>query len=108
MLLPLIFDYCLGGSGSIILCISPLTSLMPEQQEKYSMKGVCCEFVGELQQDIEAMINVWKGLVQLLFISPESLLSNPQWRDMLLLPVYQEKVVGLVIDEAHCIAMWYV
>ena len=29
-----------------------------------------------------------RGLVQLLFISPESLLSNPQWRDMLALPVY--------------------
>ena len=54
------------------------------------------------------MTNVRKGLVQLLFISPESLLSNPQWREMLLLPVYQERVVALVVDEAHCITMWYV
>ena len=46
--------------------------------------------------------------MQLLFISPESLFSNPQWREMFLLPVYQKKVVGLVVDEAHCIAMWYV
>ena len=60
-----------------------------EQRSKYTTQGVCSEFVGELQQDIETMTNIRKGLVQLLFISPESLLSNPQWREMLLLPVYQ-------------------
>ena len=108
VLLPLVFDYCLGHSGSIVVCVSPLTSLMLEQREKYSMRGVCCEFVGELQQDIEAMANIQRGLVQLLFISPKSLLSNPQWREMLLLPIYQKNVVGLIVDEAHCIAMWCV
>ena len=82
------FDYVRDAQGSIVLCISPLTSLMLEQREKYSTKGICCEFVGELQQDIEAITNVKKGQAQLLFISPESLLSNPRWRDMLLLPVY--------------------
>ena len=108
VLLPLVFDRLLGRSGSIILCISPLTSLMLEQRNKFTMQGVSCEFVGELLQDVESMTNVRKGLVQLLFISPESLLSNPRWREMLLLPVYQEKVVALIVDEAHCIAMWWV
>ena len=79
VLLPLVFDYILDSQGSIVLCISPLTSLMLEQREKYSTKGICCEFVGELQQDIEAITSVRKGLAQLLFISPESLLSNLQW-----------------------------
>ena len=81
---------------------------MLEQRNKFTMQGVSCEFVGELLQDVESMTNVRKGLVQLLFISPESLLSNPRWREMLLLPVYQEKVVALMVDEAHCIAMWCV
>jgi hypothetical protein len=31
-----------------------------------------------------------------------------QWRDVLLLPVYHKQVVVLIVDEAHCIAMWYV
>ena len=108
VLFPLVFDRVLGRNGSIVLCVSPLTSLMMEQRSKYTTQGVCSEFVGELQQDIEAMTNIRKGLVQLLFISPESLLSNPQWREMLLLPVYQERVVALVVDKAHCITMWYV
>lgn len=78
----------------IVLCVSPLTSLMVEQRVKYTAQGVCSEFVGELQQDVDAMV---KGLVQLLYISPESLLSNPQWRETLLLPIHQEKLVGLVL-----------
>ena len=49
-----------------------------------------CEFVGELQQDPESMSDVQNYRVQLLFISPESLLSNPQWKEMLCIPVYQE------------------
>ena len=81
---------------------------MMEQRTKFTMLGLKCEFVGELQQDLESMSDVQNGLVQLLFISPESLLSNPQWREMLRIPVYQERVVALVVDEAHCIAMWYV
>ena len=34
VLLPLVFDRILGRSGSIVLCISPLTSLMMEQRGK--------------------------------------------------------------------------
>ena len=102
------FDHVFGIQGSIVLYISPLTSLVLEQREKYSMKGICCEFVRELQQHIEAFASIQKGKAQLLFISPEFMLSNPQWRDMLLLPVYQKNVVALIVDEAHCIVIWYV
>ena len=52
------------------------------------------------------MDRVGKGMVQLLYVSPESILSNPQWRDMLLLCVYQKNIVALVVDEAHFIIMW--
>ena len=75
---------------------------MLEQREKYSTKGICCEFVGELQQDIKAISNVQSGHAQLLNINLESLLSNPQCREMLFLLVYQ---IALVINEAHYIAM---
>ena len=91
-----------GDVGSIVMCISPLTALMMEQR---SVRGISSEYIC-LQQDIEAMDRVRKGMVQLLYVSPESILSNPQWRDMLLLPVYQKNFVALVVDEAHCITMW--
>ena len=36
-------------------------------------------------------------------MSPEALLTDMQWRDMLLSPTYAENPVGLVVDEAHCV-----
>ena len=106
VLLPLVFDLLLRRKGSIVLCISPLTSLMMEQRDKYSKLGLPCEYVGHLQQDLESMNNIQKGEVQLPYTSPESILCNPQWRELLHLQVYRDKMVGLIIDESHCIAMW--
>ena len=68
-----------------------------------SMKGIVS---GELQQDVDALEGVKKGQFQLLYISPESLLRNPQWRELLLSKMYSENLVALVIDEAHCVTKW--
>ena len=106
-LLPLVFDRLrCRERASIALCVSPLTALMMEQRSKFTVKGISAEFVGQLQQDILALTAVKSGKVQLLYFSPECILSNPQWREMLLLSVYQQNLVALVVDEAHCIAMW--
>ena len=107
VLLPLIYDTLRQKSNtSIVICVSPLTSLMMEQSAKYSVQGITCAFVGELQDDLDTLKDVKTGKVQLLYISPESLLRNPQWRDMLLCSVYQDNLVAFVVDEAHCIAQW--
>lgn len=107
VLLPLIYDVLRHRSDtSIVICISPLTSLMMEQSAKYSVQGVTSAFVGELQEDLDTLQDVRTGMIQLLYISPESLLRNPQWRDMLLSSVYQDNLVAFVVDEAHCIAHW--
>ena len=89
-----------------MLCISPLTSIMMEQRDKFCKLGLSCEYIGQLGQDLESVHSIQKDKVQLLFASPESILCNPQWRELLHLQVYQEKMVGLIVDEAHCIAMW--
>ncbi len=51
-------------------------------------------------------LGVIQGAYQLVFLSPESLLRNLQWRDMLRTATYQTHLVGLVIDEAHCVTKW--
>ena len=43
--------------------------------------------------------DVCDGVYQLVFVSPEALLSNETWRDMVPCPVYQENLVAVVIDE---------
>ena len=42
---------------------------------------------------------------QLVFMSPEAL-SVPHYREMLRTDVYCECLVGVAVDEAHCIAEW--
>jgi bloom syndrome protein len=76
---------------------------MIDQKDKFSPKGVSAEFVGEDQQDQHAVQNVITGAVQLVFISPESIICNPVYRNMLLTPAYKQKMVAFVVDEAHCV-----
>uniref|UniRef100_A0A1X7UTY1 Helicase ATP-binding domain-containing protein n=1 Tax=Amphimedon queenslandica TaxID=400682 RepID=A0A1X7UTY1_AMPQE len=43
---------------------------------------------------------------QFIFISLELILTKRSWRDVLLSECYQSKLVGLKIDEAHCVKSW--
>jgi len=70
--------------------------------------GIGAEFIGEAQDSQVAIDNVIAGRIQLLFISPESSLNNKSYKGMLLSDKYKEKLVAVVVDEAHCVKTWYV
>ncbi len=93
-------------SISIVVCISPLTSIMVDQHAKFLPRGLRTDFVGEVQTDEDAEKRVLKGESQLVYISPENRINNPRYRKMLLRQVYKENLVALVIDEAHCVQTW--
>ena len=57
-LLPVVFDRLRGKSSSIVICVSPLTSLMLDQREKFSQVSLVTEFVGEAQQDPNVIARV--------------------------------------------------
>ena len=88
------------------MVVTPLISLMLDQKNKFLQKGINMEFVDEAQEDKKAIEAVLNGKVQLVYISPENLLENRRYRNMLRSTVYQEKMIGLVVDEAHCIKLW--
>ena len=106
-ILPNVFDRIrkLPGS-SIVICISPLIALMMDQKEKFSKMGIRTDFISEAHHDLDTVKGVIEGTSQLIFISPESLLDNVQWRDVLLTDVYQNNLVCIAIDEAHCVSKW--
>ena len=76
---------------------------MMDQRAKYSHKGLLVEFVGDEQ---ECNRRIVRGDVQLLFISPESALGNKTYRAMFLSQIYKDNLVGLIVDEAHCVQTW--
>jgi len=70
------FDLKLGTSGSITLCISPLTSLMMDRCCKYGSKGLQTEFIGQSQTDLGARDRILRGEVQLIYVTPETIIEN--------------------------------
>lgn len=79
---------------------------MMDQQAKYSPRGLKVEFVGEAQTNLSCKERVLNGEVQLVFITPENIIENKVYREMLLSSVYQENLVALAVDEAHCVKSW--
>ena len=106
--LPHLFDYLRshGSSNgtSILICVVPLQSLMSDQYQRFKK----CLSVAVISTDIEhvTLERVLNGEIALIYISPESLLANVKYREMLRSPVYQSNLVGFVVDEAHTVKRW--
>lgn len=81
---------------------------MMDQRSKFLLRGINSEFVGYVQASDQVMEAVINGQVQLVYISPESLLKNCRYQSMLKSRVYQEMMVAFVINEAHCVKFWSV
>ena len=120
LLLPIVFDFLRGhltreGSGprtgstrhSIAVVVSPLKSLMEDQVTKYSSRGLKCTYISHRHQRKSKVVDdVLSGQYQLVFFSPESMLTELMWREMFRSKVYQENLVGVAVDEAHCVEKW--
>ncbi|CAH1276718.1 Hypp9406 [Branchiostoma lanceolatum] len=50
---------------------------------------------------------ILEGKFQLMFGNPETFVLDPKWRDMLQSTVFQNNLVGIVVDEAHQTPNWY-
>ena len=100
-LLPLIFDTLRSKSNSQALIVSPLIALMKDQESSFGKKGVRAVHV--TKEDEETMLAVMAGNYQLIYISPETLLTDRQWRHVIESPLFQKNLVAFVVDEAHCI-----
>lgn len=106
-ILPLVFDKMRGVKGlSMAVIVSPLIALMQDQVNSMMKRKVSSIYVRECDETICDADKIAKGHYQLLFISPEMLLMNLDWRDLLQSHVFRDNLVALVIDEAHCVTKW--
>ena len=79
---------------------------MKDQVRQMTERNVSAVCVGDAESTTETQ--VCEGQFQLVYISPEALLTNPTWRDMLQSSVYHSNLVSLIVDEAHCVKKWLV
>ena len=70
-----------------------------------SRLGVKACYLSE-QDDDEIKDSVVKGLYQLVYFTPELLLTNKKWRNMLISEVYAKRLKAFVVDEAHTVVEW--
>ena len=109
--LPIIYDELNGNSRgtSVLMVISPLKALMKDQIRYLGNFGIPAVAVtDELISDPEILQQVKNGTYTLVYGSPECFLSSKAWRDILSDTDFTAKLVGVAIDEAHCIVQWYV
>jgi ATP-dependent DNA helicase RecQ len=91
---------CFDG---ITIVVSPLISLMKDQVQALQANGIQADFFNSsisFQVENEVIGRAKKGEIQLLYLSPEKLISvsNTWLRDL--------NIKLVAIDEAHCVSMW--
>jgi ATP-dependent DNA helicase RecQ len=90
--------------GGLTVVVSPLIALMKDQVDALQQLGVKASFINSSLQPGEAAERqraVVRGAVNLLYVSPERLMSDSGIRLMRM-----SKPLMFVIDEAHCISEW--
>ena len=103
MILPSAFDILRkqAPGHSIVIVLSPLTSLMKDQVRSCREKGIRAAAIMHEDKSCEEDFKY-----QLVYISPEMLLGTKRWRSILDSNICQSRLVGIVVDEAHCVKTW--
>ena len=69
-------------------------------------KGLSSAYVTAEQKSEEVLQGVQDGIYKLVFFTPEMLLLNKCWRQLLMIQVYSENLHTVIVDEAHTIKKW--
>jgi superfamily II DNA helicase RecQ len=68
---------------SIILVVSPLKALIDDQCDSFKKLGLTAASVGHASWELFIL-----GNVQIVLLTPESLISGKKWREILKTPTY--------------------
>ena len=90
---------------AIVLVISPLVYLIKDQVKSLQQKGIKASFIGAGQEEANFK-EIVNGEMNIVYSSPEVMLANDRWGEMICSEVYQQNVVTVAVDEAHCITQW--
>ena len=87
----------------ITVVVSPLISLMKDQVQALKSNGIKADFFNSsisVQEENEVITKAINGDLQLLYLSPEKLISvSNTW-------LKQLNIKLVAVDEAHCVSMW--
>jgi len=90
----------------LTLVVSPLLALMENQVQELRQRKLPAALLHSELSTLERqriLADLSQQRLRLLYVSPETLLSNPVW-ERIAQP--QLKINGLILDEAHCLVQW--
>jgi superfamily II DNA helicase RecQ len=106
--LPFVYDRLREEtSRSIALVISPLNALMQDQVASFTKRGMTAVHVGS-DCSPSLVDKIISGEMQLVYMSPEAILTVPTWREMFRNHCYQDNLICVAVDEAHLVEKWCV
>ena len=94
--------------SSAVLVITPLVALMFDQVQSLRSNGVKSSIIISSGSGISSdVLGTESSLCSdsILFCTPESLIRS-KWRNAVENPKVSERIVAIVVDEAHCISKW--
>ena len=78
---------------------------MQDQVKKLFFLGFKAAFVGPDQKP-EVLNDIEQSKLTFVYISPESTLASERWRNTIDSQIYQDRLIGVAVDEAHCVTEW--
>ncbi len=100
------FDIIRGvEKKSMILVISPLIALMEDQVATIHSFGTSAVYVSDVMMTKDKE-RIREGKFQVILMSPEALFSGTTWKHTLSTNIFRENLVGMIVDEAHCVKKW--
>ncbi len=91
--------------NATLIVICPVLALMKDQVSRLQKLGISAAYVGSDQSN-SVLNKVENGEYTLVFMSPESTLDSERWRSMVTNPVYSKSLMGIAVDEVHCVTQW--
>ena len=104
--IPVLFDKIQKRSvpWSLIIIVSPLVALMKDQVFSLNKRGL--KVIAVTADSTDDITCVMKGKYQYILTTPEILLCSKNWSGVFCSTSFQERLVGVIIDEAHCVKKW--
>ncbi|XP_074641205.1 ATP-dependent DNA helicase RecQ-like [Tubulanus polymorphus] len=89
--------------STIVIIVSPLISIMEEQCKYLKSLGFSASYIGHAEEENRKIL---LGEYQFVFCCPETLLAKSFWRNMVSSALYSERLIAIVVDEAHTLLGW--
>ena len=93
--------------NKVILLLSPLKALAEEQQQKLEKLQIrSIALTGESEIGLPLLQDLACGLYRAVFLSPELIFSGERIGRLWHMHSWRERLLAVVVDEAHCISTW--